>query len=163
MMQIKRDLSRKAYPGSVSADIKKNIPRWHECSFTSPSGRVSYTLTIALSLSEPDKMMFEYRYLIVLYPGKSDHDPEKVMLCPHINADLWLGDEIEPGTMDCGNCHFTASVSCSDDLTRYDVQFTRSFGVYKDNCSSSEDRFTDYYWLRYVLCCLCWKEVMIRI
>lgn len=114
LMQIKYDLSSKACSYSIRTDIKKHIPQWHECSFTSPSGRISYTLTIALALSETDELVFESQYLIDFRRAKHYDDPEKIMLCPHVNTAERLGRHINLRGPGCGICRISPTVKRSD-------------------------------------------------
>jgi hypothetical protein len=163
LMQIKYDLSSKACSYSIRTDIKKHIPQWHECSFTSPSGRISYTLTIALALSETDELVFESQYLIDFRRAKHYDDPEKIMLCPHVNTAERLGRHINLRGPGCGICRISPTVKRSDGNIKYDIQFKRSFRDYNDTRDDFDDRFSDYNWLRYVLYSVCRKEVLICI
>lgn len=150
-MQIREDLKTIPYSNSSNPEIKKHVPKWHECSVSSPKGRVPKTLTISVSLAETDELLLGFQYSIHLRPKLPRKDRCSIMLCPQSDATKRLGPpEHVPRDAYCFICCVDPSVKSSKGCTRYDIEFTRTFGEYPGGLG---DKFSDYNWRRYEEIC----------
>lgn len=59
LIRLGHELSKAGFDGD---DIRKSIPDWHQCSFVSPCGKLSYSLNISPSLSQRGQIIFHFTY-----------------------------------------------------------------------------------------------------
>lgn len=138
-------------------DTTKCIPRWHQCTYKSSSGSLSYTLVISVSLTWTEEVIFDFEYSIhinhYMYCGA-----RRIMLCPHMDAlEAIRNYSFEfppPSFMSCKECDIVPLVNFSDDLTEYEIRFSRAFrlpGISKSYPGTSvlDEDIADYNWTRY--------------
>ena len=154
------DELRKVKPSKdLEVGIKKHVPNWHQCAFDSPCGKLSYTLAIAVSLTEKNKLLFNFDYLVHVDRIPPYGGERRTMLYSHINALEIIrarGDRsVDSSIMICVDCHVFSSTRASEDRTEYAIQLTRKFGVpervwkWFPCLTLVDERVADYNWTRY--------------
>lgn len=107
-------------------DIKRII--WHQCYFTSPCGRLSYELNIALS-RQGSRITFHFTYLINDKKYASPYQGDrKIMLCPHENALANISESNIPKVFEELCCARSRTISYSRDRG-YKITFERTCNI----------------------------------
>lgn len=58
LLEIREYLHTRPHSNSKDPEISKHVLKWHECSYSSPAGEVSYALTISVCLSLRRTMLY---------------------------------------------------------------------------------------------------------
>lgn len=122
----------------IASDLKKaelnsdgmlrHIPNWHECKFDSPCGRMSYHLSISVSLNRRNFIVFRSTYLIFTDNSLPYEGERKIRLCSHQCALKLIRDcNNLPQSSYCEICRRPYSISRSDDLAPYRVESMRQW------------------------------------
>lgn len=120
----------------IASDLKKaelssdgmlrQIPNWHECKFDSPCGRMSYHLTISVSLNRRNFIIFRFTHLIFTDNSLPYEGERRIKLCSHQCALKLIRDcDSLPQSSYCETCRRPYSISRSDDLAPYRVESMR--------------------------------------
>lgn len=124
---------------SMGAEIQSHIRDWHRCQFSEEG--LSYTLSISVSRHESKKIVFHYEYSIVISKGpRSRRSSRRIMLCRHVDANLYLSARVSNDDIHCVTCIKSPSidVTSSNSCVEYKIRFTRNFDY--------PGPFPDYLW-----------------
>jgi len=106
----------------------RRIPDWHECNFDSPCGRMSYHLSITVSLNRRNFILFHFTHLIFIDNSLQYEGEKKIKLCDHQSAlKLIKSCSSLPQSSYCEICRRTYSISRSDDLAPYRIESMRQW------------------------------------
>lgn len=140
LIRLGHDLSRASFDMD---ELRRVIPNWHQCSFVSICGKLSYSLDISLSLTQRGFITFHFTYLISVDEVSPYQGGRKIMLCPHTSALKFVGQSISQQARMC-SCIRSQEISFSQNIG-YTISFTRSFSIPRKDGFSHPGR-VDYHW-----------------
>jgi hypothetical protein len=89
-------------------DTTNCIPRWHQCTYRSSSGRLSYTLAICVSLTWTEEVIFDFEYTIHTDHYRPYRSAKRIMLRPYMDAFEMIRDDNDQfpplRLMSCEDC-----------------------------------------------------------
>lgn len=135
--------------------IKNYLPNWHQCIFESPCQRLSYRLTISLSVSERDALLFDFHYLVSFDRDEPYRGERSIKICSHKDILKAIASGVSQPFLNigweltCSECWILPSVHITKNFTQYNIRFTRIFREFEWRSRHNSASLADYNWTRY--------------